>query len=800
MKTTRPIQLLLLLLVAAVVALSVYAYWAIRERDRSLATVDRHHVTYSAYQAVGEYERFRSALILLERDRTPRRLNEARFRYHLLKRRIEVLGDSEFVRSTAGSVHRESISRLEAALDRKEPIMADGGTDLDVRPLMGTLEMFAWDITALASVARHHSASRARDDRASLSLLYGRFSTLTLGLIVCGFALAAMLGWHNRLLAQAHRRLSVMTRDLAKTAAELTDANEAVATANYELRRQNRRLLEKEQALNANNALFNAALNNMSQGLCMFDDDLRPLVYNTQFERLFHAAPWAESRDGAAADITLQDLIPELAAELAENTHRRQAAEFEAEIGHGRLVAVAQHPMPDGGWVATFADVTEERRTQARIAHMARHDGLTNLPNRYAFRERVQEAMTASYESGAMSAIIYLDLDNFKEVNDTLGHPAGDALLCAVAERLTHSVRDTDIVSRAGGDEFAVLQPCIDRLDDAERLASRLVDEIRRPFLIAGEPVYATSSAGIAVAPRDGRDAVVLQRSADLALYSAKASGRGAIRFFESHMDEQLAYRHVLERDLREAICNGQLHVHYQPVVELATARTVGFEALMRWTHPEHGAVPPSKFIPIAEETGLITEIGRWAFGQACAAAARWPAHIKLSVNLSAAQFTQSDIVEDIRAALSRAGLRPDRVIVEITESLLLAENITTLNALRRLKAMGIEVAMDDFGTGYSSLSYLRKYPFDRIKIDRAFVSALNSGEQAAAIVRTIVQLGAAFGMTTVAEGVETQDELDILLAAGCPQGQGYFFSKPVSACEVLDIIRGSQAVSTKAA
>jgi diguanylate cyclase (GGDEF)-like protein len=399
-----------------------------------------------------------------------------------------------------------------------------------------------------------------------------------------------------------------------------------------------------------------------------------------------------------------------------------------------------------------------------------------------------------------MLAVMCLDLDNFKEVNDTLGHPIGDALLCSAAERLSAAVRDSDMVARFGGDEFAILQTHIARFDDAERLAERLIEQMRKPFLINSEPVYATGSIGIAIAPDHGSDPDALQKNADLALYAAKASGRRTYRFFESAMTERLTIRHVLERDLRQAIAAGEFDLHYQPVVNLRTMKTTGLEALLRWTHPVHGAVPPSTFIPVAEDAGLIGEIGRWVLTQACADAAQWPPHLKVSVNLSAAQFEQGDIVEDIRAALSRAGLRPDRLVVEITESLLLTESTTTLNTLHRLKTLGIDIAMDDFGTGYSSLSYLRKYPFDRIKIDRTFVSAASPGDQNLAIIQTIVQLGASLGMTTVAEGIETETDLQMLVATGCPEGQGYLFSPPVPRDKVFEILEAHESRMSKVA
>jgi diguanylate cyclase (GGDEF)-like protein len=431
---------------------------------------------------------------------------------------------------------------------------------------------------------------------------------------------------------------------------------------------------------------------------------------------------------------------------------------------------------------------------------MASHDVLTDLPNRYAFRERIREALRECEASRGMLTVMCLDLDNFKEVNDTLGHPTGDALLCAAAERLARTVRETDMVARFGGDEFAILQPRIDRLDDAERLAQRLVEAMRKPFIVKGETIYATATIGVAVAPGHGSNPDALQKNADLALYAAKADGKRTYRLFEGAMDERVASRHGLERDLRVAVAENQFEVYYQPIVRLKSGKMTGLEALLRWRHPVHGMISPARFIPVAEEAGLINEIGRWVLAQACADAARWPAHLKVSVNLSVAQFTQGDIVDDIRRALSRAGLRPERLVAEITESLLLTENADTLETLRRLKALRVDIAMDDFGTGYSSLNYLNKYSFDRIKIDRDFISGANKSEKTSAVIKAIVQLGAALGMTTVAEGIESEADLAMLIAAGCEEGQGYLFSKPVPRAQLQEVIDGDLGRQIKVA
>jgi diguanylate cyclase (GGDEF)-like protein len=411
---------------------------------------------------------------------------------------------------------------------------------------------------------------------------------------------------------------------------------------------------------------------------------------------------------------------------------------------------------------------------------MASHDVLTNLPNRYAFRKRLHAALERSRATGGMVAIMCLDLDHFKEVNDTLGHPVGDALLCAAAERLRACLRETDMVSRVGGDEFAVLLPSVQEARDAECLARRIVQEMGKPFQLERETVYATISLGIALAPVHGDDADKLLKNADMALYAAKADGRRTFRVFEPMMDERLAHRHAIERDLRAALGTSQLSLHYQPVVNLRTMKITGLEALVRWDHPQRGSVSPSDFIPVAENTGLISDLGRFVLDRACQDAAAWASDLKIAVNLSAAQFTQSDIAADVTHAIAKAGLQPHRLVVEITESLLLNEDKRTSEKLSQLKRLGVQIAMDDFGTGYSSLSYLRKYPFDRIKIDRSFLQTASDGPQGAAILRTIVELGETLGMTTIAEGIETEADLELLLSTDCVEGQGYLFSPAV--------------------
>ena len=434
-------------------------------------------------------------------------------------------------------------------------------------------------------------------------------------------------------------------------------------------------------------------------------------------------------------------------------------------------------------------DITERKRAEARVAHMAHHDALTGLPNRVLLRLRMEDALARMRRSGKGVATLCIDLDNFKSVNDTLGHPCGDHLLQRIAERIRGVMRDEDTAARLGGDEFAILMTNVDEPAEVAALARRFLAEIGEPFDVMGHQVLIGASVGIALAPGDGDDADRVLKNADLALYRAKAEGKGAFRFFEAEMDARAQARRRLEMDLRQALLAGVLEIHYQPLVHLENGQVSGLEALLRWPHPERGFIPPSEFIPVAEETGLIASLGAHVLRQACADACKWPAHVKLAVNLSPLQFRTGNLFVAVKQALEQSGLSPKRLELEITETLLLEKADHVLETLHALRALGVGISMDDFGTGYSSLSYLRSFPFDKIKIDRSFVHDLASNAEGQAIVHAILSLGSSLGITITAEGVETDAELACLQAAGCHEGQGYLFSKAQPQAEILKLL-----------
>jgi diguanylate cyclase (GGDEF)-like protein/PAS domain S-box-containing protein len=451
------------------------------------------------------------------------------------------------------------------------------------------------------------------------------------------------------------------------------------------------------------------------------------------------------------------------------------------------------------GYLVAVVDITERRKAEARIAYMAHHDGLTNLPNRELYQERLKQVLEQDSSGNKRVAVLCVDLDLFKNVNDSFGHPMGDRLLRLVADRLRSQVRGSNLAARLGGDEFAVIMAADVSPNEASDFAARLIKILSACYEIDGIEVVIGASIGIALSPGDGDTSEELMRNADMALYRAKSDGGGVHRFFEREMDRQAQKRRDMELDLRRAFANGEFELHYQPLVDIAADRISGFESLLRWRHPEKGMISPADFIPVAEDIGLIVALGEWVLREACSEAVKWPADIKVAVNLSPVQFRSRNLVQVVISALAHSGLSPKRLELEITESLFLAETEANLAILHQLRELGVSISMDDFGTGYSSLSYLRSFPFDKIKIDRSFVKDLAQRPDCVAIVRAISGLGRSLNITTTAEGVETIDQLDWLRAEGCNEVQGFLFSAARPAAEVERLLskfgrRASQA------
>lgn len=551
-------------------------------------------------------------------------------------------------------------------------------------------------------------------------------------------------------------------------------------------------LYQREVELRSQNQRFDAAINNMVQGLCMFDQDKRLVVCNEQYARMYGL-----SSEQVKVGTTLRTILEYRAAtgNMLGDTERYIQNRLEEvdrcvpyqvvnELRDGRVISVVHQPLVAGGWVALHQDITEQKRAEQKIAHMAHHDALTGLPNRVLFREQLTSYLSSAM-SGASLAVLCLDLDYFKQANDTFGHPIGDALLCAVGRRLRDYVRETDIVARLGGDEFAILQIGVEQPLSASLLAQQLVDAMVKPFGVDGHEIAIGTSIGISVAPNDSIDADYLLKSADMALYRTKEHGRSGFSFFEPKMDAEMQERRTLEMDLRKAVAVGEFELFYQPVMTLEDDTICGFEALLRWNHPTRGMVSPATFIPLAEETGLIIGLGEWVLRQACAEAAKWPSDLKIAINLSPVQFRSKTLVATVMSAIANAGISSNRVELEITEAILLQNSEATIITLHQLHSLGVCISMDDFGTGYSSLSYLQSFPFDKIKIDQSFTRQIDRNSDTLAIIRAVSGLGISLGMTITVEGVETKEQLELIRAEGCNEVQGYLFSTPQPASEV---------------
>jgi diguanylate cyclase (GGDEF)-like protein len=561
-------------------------------------------------------------------------------------------------------------------------------------------------------------------------------------------------------------------------------------------------LHEREAELQAQNMRFEAAISNVCQGLTMFDSQTRLVIcnqYGLEAEGIKPGHTLLHLLERRIANGTLScDAEPYADSLWAMVKAGRPTTRF-IELNDGRTIAIVNQPMPGGGWVSTHEDVTERRQAEMKIAHMARHDALTGLPNRVLLRERLNEAL-AHVHRGQRLAVLYLDLDLFKNVNDSLGHPAGDELLRMVAERLRRCVRDTDTVCRVGGDEFFIIQADIGDITDAGHLARRIAEAVKEPYDLHHQQVVIDVSIGVAIGPADGTDADQLLKNADMAMYGAKADGRGVYRFFEPKMDARMRQRRTLELALRKAFDNGEFELQYQPILNLGTGDVQCCEALLRWHHPERGMVPPTEFVPIAEEIGLIVPLGEWVIRQASADAARWAGDVCVAVNLSPTQLINKNLLPAVLDALASSRLSADRLELEITEAVLMQNSELTLRVLHELRALGIRVSMDDFGTGYSSLSYLRSFPFDKIKIDRCFIKGLGHSSESDAIVRAVAGLANSLNMTTTAEGVETREQLDLVRRLGCTEVQGFFYSRPVSSGELSMMFAKQRNVSFAAA
>ena len=768
---------------------AVYTSMLIVQRQASLQAVSRYNVTWLLSQAAMEVARLEAVVGASVVPESIVNHDDVQLWLDIVSNRIRLFDSGEvreFLRSSSDLTQidrdfRSAIGDVQSLVDALEQ-------PGNARRILTKLKQLNPKLVRLAAAGNDRGSELVNADLTQLSRLHWIFAGVLAGLILCSFGLIVVLYWHNRLLTHAHHEVNGLVTNLKRTGEKLSAANQRAIEAVEETQSQNVILQIRDIELNTQNARFDAALNNMSQALCMADAEQRLIVCNVRFVELFQL-----SSDAVKPGMPMTDVFSAMAsanhydAQLIHAIRDQQQSFvviqrpglFLQESPDGPALKVSHQPMVDGGWVVTFEDVTEQRHAEARIRFMAHHDELTRLPNRVFFHERMSATLCEQGRNSEQLAVMCLDLDYFKNVNDTLGHPAGDALLKMVAQRLRGCVRESDVVARLGGDEFAILQRGEDQPVQAERLAQRIVDTLCQPYDLNGQRAIVGVSIGIDIATDVNTNPDLMLKNADVALYQAKADGRGTYRFFLPEMGIQIQTRRTMELDLREAMVRQELEVYYQPIFHLAENKVTGFEALLRWQHSTRGMISPAHFIPLAEELGLIVEIGEWVMQQACEEAASWPNGIKVAVNLSPIQFRSENLVLVVERALVQSGLPPHRLELEITETALLQDNEKVLGILHCLRAIGVRIALDDFGTGYSSLSYLRSFPFDKLKIDQSFVREMATRQDCRVIVKSVADLAAQLGITTTAEGVETVEQLADIRQAGCIEVQGYYFDKP---------------------
>lgn len=750
----------------------------------------RYDTAFDASQGAAELMRLETSAARLALKLPGSSPEMLQLRFAILQNRVSVLLRPEFQSFLSGHSELATVvPDLARAVQEIKPLASSPDQPDVPRRILTILEPLEPDLIQLASLSSTFVGNDIETGEIRLQRLHMISAAVTGVLIGLGVLLILILLRDNRLMAENYGRLSRLTDELQRTGSQLSSAHIAVAKANEDLNVQNATLRRRDQDLAVQNARFDAALNNMSQGLLMVDGFGRVIVSNQRFLELFglasRDAPPGQDVAALFSMVAERERVPVQVAHTLHDRTRALTGKHEPEAfvaeTQERAIKVDHQPMVDGGWVATFEDITEQRQAQARTAYLAHHDSLTDLPNRLMFAETLRTALSRR-PAGDYFALLLVDLDNFKDVNDTLGHLAGDTLLVAAAERLRRCIGPQDSVARLGGDEFAILQTKPGRIAETEALARRIVSTIAEPFYYEGARLAAGASIGIALCADNGMtDAQSLLRSADMALYRAKAEGRNTWRFFAPDMEDAVRVRTAIASDIRNALDRHELELVYQPIFDFKTGHLRQFEALMRWRHPTLGYVTPDRFIPMAEETRLILPMGEWVIGEACRTAMNWPEDIRIAVNLSPLQFKSLQLPLVIETALARSGLPAHRLELEVTESALLQDVDDVRAMLRDLRALGVRVALDDFGTGYASLGYLQKFPFDKIKIDRSFVSEIVTRADSLAIVESIIGLGHKLGIETTAEGIETREQYDILRGFGCDLAQGFLFDRPQS-------------------
>ena len=787
------------LLVAAIALALTISQYRDTNRDRNdFATVG------TLSEAMVEMFRFQQALTSLRLGEGATLEVDVRNAYRSVKRAFDRLAQGP-----ARAIFDDgfgpigTVEELADAIGRLAPVLEHLDDPAAIAAAGQRFDALTPSIFSIVGTTNRRAATLNAQYADNLKLLQRSF----VGVVVCIMVLAgymiALLWRQNTLLGGAHVALSRLAGNLAETTTQLEEAHAALEGANAELTDQNRLLQHRESDARIQSARFAAALENMREGLTLFDSDGRLVVCNRRFAAMYGFKD-PDPVPGTDVKVMIEHYVAngicdaEAGLHLSEFTLNGEAETVYLKLADGRFFEVHRQPLPEGGWVSTHEDITERRRTQAQLEFLARHDGLTGLPNRSSLTNFMANGLETIRSTGGCLGVISFDLDRFKQVNDLHGHAAGDELLREVARRALRVCGPRGLAARFGGDEFAIAVCPVEDESALRAMATRLIAELSEPYRVSGTMVEIGTSVGIAIAPDHGLDPQTLIRRADTALYEAKAAGRRLYSVFDFGMDQRLLERRALEADLKKALAQDKLELRYQPIVDIETQRIVAAEALLRWNHPDFGWVSPETFVPIAEESGLIVPLGEWVLRAACREAATWPTEISLSVNLSAAQLKSQGLVPTIVRALASTGLAARRLELEMTETVLFEENVA-LDVMNTLRTLGVRFSLDDFGTGYSSLSYLRRFRFDQIKIDKSFLRDGSDRPDGEAILHAIGGLGRTLGIETVAEGIETPAELAVVRAAGCVYGQGYLFGKPMPpqdlAARLLD--QGTSELST---
>jgi diguanylate cyclase (GGDEF)-like protein len=793
--------------IAAVLTL-VFAsvYFANTTKDAAEALFHRGFVgTFNAARLELLLEQHRRLVESMPSEVSRERLAKGRAELSSIKAQLEGLVDLITARAPKASsdvLETRIAARLPELFEMAEKVTFYASEFAQDKAIEGA-NVYANVADSVQVYVKAYREQRLRDSQELIAYVIDTAGSLTIWVLIAGFAAVLFIGpiglaTTRSVLARVRQITQAMVllarQETGTQVPSRHDRDEVGEMARaVEVFKQNAiQLADREQELKQLHSRIDSALNNMTHGVCMFDADHKLIVCNETYAEMYDlpaeltlpgtALKRMDNYRAASGNGALMNLEQMAAAAMTQSTQKRTA--FTQELMDGRCIAVSQRPMSDGGWVAVHEDITERRRSEAKIAHLARHDLLTNLPNRVLLREHLESMLANMHRDGGFG-VYCLDLDNFKKVNDAFGHSIGDELLKVVSGRLLTAVGNTAMVARIGGDEFAIVESGVAGPEQCSELASRIVQSIGQPYDIDGRHVVIGTSIGIAIAPGDGVEPDQLLRNADMALYLAKGDGRGTHRFFEREMDRRVQARRALEADLRVAIANAEFELHYQPIIRLQRGEVKGFEALIRWNHRERGWIPPAQFIPLAEETGLIVPLGEWVMRTACIQAAKWEEPFSVAVNLSPKQFKGTTVVDQVVGALAVSGLEPQRLDVEITESVLLQDEATTLATLHKLRELGVRVSMDDFGTGYSSLAYLRSFPFDKIKIDRSFVSDMLARQDCRAIVRAVAGLARSLNICTIVEGIESKEQLEMARHERCDEGQGYYFSPPIPESEI---------------